>query len=312
MATESQDRPGAQNHPGAKTSGVHQENDVNAANSTKADAPIRNASVLDAARLKEIYSTILRCRMLEKRARSFHKPSAFSVGNGATKQEAAEVGCCMNLEPADVVLASQRDFIANFVKGAPLKKLFPSKVSGKGSKKTSQAPSESRKPFMIQSTAVQLSIAAGAALALSTLDKRNVTLAFWSEGDGLQSLTWEALKLSADHRLPVIYVVRPGANPRFLSKELRGKAPEIGLPIILVDGNDTVAIYRVSQEAVRRARDGHGPTVIECKVLDSPHAATDPLAFMENYLKRKNLWSDSWRDRLIAGFSRELDRVWKS
>src|SRR5205085_6930028 len=93
-------------------------------------------------------------------------------------------------------------------------------------------------------------------------------------------------------------------------------------PNIPVDGNDVVAVFRVTQEAIRRAREGHGPAVIECitsranttkqrtgKDASARHTAQDPLIFMEQYLRSKNLWTDEWSQSMAATFRKELDEA---
>jgi pyruvate dehydrogenase E1 component alpha subunit len=95
-----------------------------------------------------------------------------------------------------------------------------------------------------------------------------------------------------------------------------------------VDSSDTVAIYRVSFEAIRRAREGHGPTLILCipcrhdaekTAAAQPRHSTDsrrssnlrwkphdPVLFMENYLRQKGLWSDQWHKSLKSRFRRKM------
>ncbi len=86
-----------------------------------------------------------------------------------------------------------------------------------------------------------------------------------------------------------------------------------------------VAVFRVAQEAIRRAREGHGPALIECMTARSSgtekdsggkkpaqHTAQDPLPFMEKYLRRRDLWSSEWSRRMIKEFTKELDEAFAS
>ena len=75
------------------------------------------------------------------------------------------------------------------------------------------------------------------------------------------------------------------------------------VPGITVDGNDVVAVYRVAEESVRRAREGHGPTLIDCKI----DPARDPLAFMEDYLKKRDMWSDKWHAKVVQELKKEIE-----
>jgi TPP-dependent pyruvate/acetoin dehydrogenase alpha subunit len=76
--------------------------------------------------------------------------------------------------------------------------------------------------------------------------------------------------------------------------------------VIAVDGADVVAVFRVAQEAIRRARTGHGPSLIKCVVPDEDH---DPLEFMEQYLRRKNAWSDEWQVNIAYDFAAQLNSI---
>jgi pyruvate dehydrogenase E1 component alpha subunit len=103
------------------------------------------------------------------------------------------------------------------------------------------------------------------------------------------------------------------------------KAQSYGIPGITVDGNDVVAVYRVAQEAIARARRGQGPTLIEAKTyrwyghseIDPAKyrdpaeverwKAKDPIAGMEKYLIAKGLFSAAWKQEIVDGFNEELD-----
>ena len=105
--------------------------------------------------------------------------------------------------------------------------------------------------------------------------------------------------------------------------ETTGKARNYGFPIIAVDANDVVAVYRVAYESVERVRQGGGPVLVEAKPyrLYSPskrHVATrgaaerDPLAHMERYLKAKGLFTSRWKNQVVQEFSRKLDAAVKA
>jgi hypothetical protein len=72
-----------------------------------------------------------------------------------------------------------------------------------------------------------------------------------------------------------------------------------------IDGNDVVAIYRVAQEAIQRARRGVGPTLIDCKpwLLDDP---ADPIRRLEQALERRGLPVDKLKERTLTAFRKEL------
>src|SRR6059058_2875267 len=175
MATKPKDRPQAP----AETAGNQK--------SSNGSAP------LPEAKLKQIYSTMLKCRTMEEKIRILFKQGRFS-GNyyAAVGQEATEVGCAVDLRPSDTVAPSHRDFIANLIKGTPLNLM----ISQIYARKTS--PDQGRSspahcgyaPLNIitpaSTIAAQLNIGTGVALANKMQKKDDIVMAFC--GDGATSL----------------------------------------------------------------------------------------------------------------------------
>jgi pyruvate dehydrogenase E1 component alpha subunit len=134
-----------------------------------------------------------------------------------------------------------------------------------------------------------------------------------------------AMAMAATQKLPLICLVESGFDSRLELPNQIASGPYVGAdatfyPRIPVDGADAVAVFRVTQEAIRRAREGHGPAVIECLTSRSIGQATegnspahctaqDPLTFMEQYLRRRDFWSDQWSQSIIETFNRDLDQA---
>src|SRR5262249_2166405 len=122
--------------------------------------------------------------------------------------------------------------------------------------------------------------------------------------------------LAASEKLPLVALMETVFNAKPQTDDATPAAIDATYyPRIAVDGCDVVAVFRVTQEAVRRARQGHGPALIECVMARADGAAdeisvqNDPLAFMEQYLRRRELWSDEWARSIADGFSRELNEA---
>ena len=296
-------------------------------------------SLIGNDKLKQLYSTMLKCRLLEERARILKKQARFK-GNyyAAVGQEAAAVGAAVDLRPEDTVAPSHRDFIANFIKGVPLSAMF-SQLYGRATSpdKGRSAPAHcGYAPLNIitpsSTIAAQLNIGTGVALANKLKKNDNVVVAF--SGDGSTSLGFwhEALNFAGVQNLPIVYVCQNNLWAESVSYKLQTKVEDIslraqgyGFPGITVDGNDVIAMYRVSQEAIERARSGGGPTLIEAKTyrwyghseIDpakyrSPEEvehwkAKDPIAAMERYLTDKNLFTSEWKHQIADEFTKELD-----
>jgi pyruvate dehydrogenase E1 component alpha subunit len=117
----------------------------------------------------------------------------------------------------------------------------------------------------------QFDVSTGVALSYRQLQKSNVVVALASDGLAALGFWHEAASLASRHRLPIIFMVencaqshRNGTSVVHSDEDLRDRAEAYGFPGITVDGNDLVAVWRVTQESIHRARTGAGPTLIEC------------------------------------------------
>lgn len=106
-----------------------------------------------------------------------------------------------------------------------------------------------------------------------------------------------------DHNWPAVFVLFK--SPQRSSGTHSGV--KFKMPRFIVDETDVVAVYRVAQEAIRRARTGGGPTLIECthcrsssngQRRRSARYAEDPLLKLELYLKKQGAWSAGWERSL--------------
>jgi TPP-dependent pyruvate/acetoin dehydrogenase alpha subunit len=312
------------------------------------DARVRanDQELLAPEKLKQLYSTMLQCRMVEERAQLLYREGKLAGHHRAgTGREASTVGAILDLLPGDSVAPRRRDVVTTFgfgfTQGTPLKQVFAQLCApGANSKPArSQPPQRGQAPLIIAGAAAmasRLNISTGVALAYKTQAKPNVVVAF--SGDDSTALgSWhEAVAFAVVYKLPIVHVVQNDVwteppDPRLLPSM---KPPDITaqghtIPTLTVDGNDVVAVYRVAQEAIRRARQGHGPAAIECKTdlwpgLSATGGAQnsganpgedakppDPISCMEAYLKQKGLWSDAWKRRLVDSFNKQLDAAVK-
>jgi TPP-dependent pyruvate/acetoin dehydrogenase alpha subunit len=264
-----------------------------------------------------LYATMLRCRALEARLLSEKKSQPFS-STKARGQEAIDVGCTVGLRAGDRIVPADRDFIFKFVHGLNASLPSPEKIVG---------PSLNGRGLF----------GMGARLALEN-KKRGVVVAF-SHNDQAPSRSSvrerdEALALAVAQSLPVLFVVQ--SVPRGVSarssgranlEDLSSQAERHGFPGIPVDGNDVVAVHRVAHESLERARRGGGPTLIECKTYSCDDQAKpsrgaksrlegsadgqghDPIEYMEQYLLRKGLFAEAWKNQVAGEFARRLDEV---
>jgi acetoin:2,6-dichlorophenolindophenol oxidoreductase subunit alpha len=128
------------------------------------------------------------------------------------------------------------------------------------------------------------SIAVGAALTAKELKKNDaVVFCFFGEGASNEGVTHESMNLAAVWKLPVIFVCENNTYGMFTpmsrstaAQDLASRAQGYGMPGVVVDGNDAIAVYETAAVAVDRARNGEGPTFIEAKTYrQGAHYAGD-------------------------------------
>lgn len=248
--------------------------------------------------LRKLYAALLRCRLAQERVRLSHS-TEYELALG---HEAVTAGTTADLGAEDTIAASPRSLVALVARELPLTQL--SHRDGLGAFLGSiHRPSLPEDPF---------NLGTGIALAHKLQKKHNVVVAF-CEKEILSLDPWhEALRFAGVHKLPILYVVKSGApnelpsagQPAYL-EQLSFMARDYGFPGIIVDGRDVVAVWRVAQESIHRARNGSGPTLIDCRT----ESARDPLEHLEHYMRKRNLWDEEWKEQTEAGIAGEIEKA---
>ncbi len=127
-------------------------------------------------------------------------------------------------------------------------------------------------------------LATGAGLAAMYRGTDAVAVCFFGDGASNQGTTHEAMNLAACWKLPVIFVNENnmyGLSSCTLDTmcvaDVADRAAAYGIPGVVIDGNDVVAVFEAASEAVKRARKGQGPTLLECKTYrHRGHTEGDP------------------------------------
>jgi TPP-dependent pyruvate/acetoin dehydrogenase alpha subunit len=298
--------------------------------------------LLSNAKLRQIYSTMLRGRLLEEQTgQSRKKGKSRSKANTGT--EATIVAAAIDLRRTDWISPLRHDLIGTFVKGATLTSILaPTKhaalhgtdAKNKSTGKPSASPEfnaqgEQSQLHILPNTpnpAAQLNLAAGVALAMKAKNDGSIVMAFCGDTSTSGQRWLDALTLAGEHFLPLLVIT----YTKFSSRVSRRKSydPTVsqitegrhcGLPVIPVDADDAVAMYRVAFESIHKARHGGGPTLIEATYFPAAkkgHAhdsrgqnSDDAISRMEAYLASKGLFSESWKQSVIDDFKREMNSV---
>jgi TPP-dependent pyruvate/acetoin dehydrogenase alpha subunit len=275
--------------------------------------------VLNDAKLKELYATMVRCRLLAQRMKTDHRENG--TDNSGYGFEATLVGAGAHLLAKDCIAMEHGSFVASLIKGKPLHHILLRNKEHESANGASKAIASKHDG----NSAASLSMETVLALAAQMKNDSAVTLMFCTRDPETLIFDPAAMARAATQKLPLVCLVESSIDsPLQLSNQV-ASGPYIGAdptfyPRIPVDGCDVVGVFRVAQEAIRRAREGHGPAVIECLTVRSSaqnesaqtsaqYLAQDPISFMEQYLRRRGLWSDEWSESIIEGFRRQMNEA---
>lgn len=220
-------------------------------------------------------------------------------------QEAVAVGVCSALQPGDTIFSTHRPVGHGIAKGMSLKSIAAEiwgKSAGCAGGKGGQMHLTDVSVGMMPSNAIvgaNIPIATGAALGFRLRGDDHVAVSFFGDGASNTGAFHEGLNLAAVKDAPVVFVCENNqyAASTHLSlttkiENIADRAAGYGIPGVIVDGMDVLAVNRSAQEAVQRARDGRGPTLIEAKTYRyMGHSRGDP----GNYRAKDEL--AEWRGR---------------
>ena len=141
-----------------------------------------------------------------------------------------------------------------------------------------------------------------------------VCLCFFGDGASNEGAVHEGLNLAAVWKLPVIYLcenngyaVTVPAEKTVSVRDIAERAKAYDIPGVTVDGQDAIAVYEVVSEAVKRARAGEGPSLVEAKTYRYRHHAEGPLFDSLQYRAEEELMRWKGRDPIEILRTRLLD-----
>ena len=221
-------------------------------------------------RVRELDEWFINALMTGKLALFYHSTQV---------QEAVGVGGCTFLEEGDCVYATHRGHgISKLIpRGVSIESIIAEhygKLTGNSGGASGWHPVAPEKGFPMYTALIaeNLGLACGTAMAAKLDGKRRVVVAFEGDSAAAKAEFHEAVNFAAANRLPLIVVIENNEmgqhtplSTYLVNKDIAKFAPGYGIPGVIVDGQDVIAVHEAVQEAVRRARAGEGPSLIECK-----------------------------------------------
>jgi pyruvate dehydrogenase E1 component alpha subunit len=283
------------------------------------------------ATLQAMYRAMLRGRRLDERMVRLQRQGRIGTFAPIKGQEASQIGSVFTLHPADWMVPSFRETAAMLHRGWSIEKIlsfFAGYLEG-----GQPAPEQHDLPVAIP-VATQLPHAVGLAYAAQYRGDDAVVMAYFGDGATSEGDFHEAANFAGVWHVPLVLVCQNNQwaisvplKKQTHSRTIAQKALAYGFPGIQVDGNDVLAVYGASREAVERARAGDGPTLIECvtyrlsmhTTADDPTKyraeeevkaweRKDPLARFGAYLQKRNLLEEGLDEAIDAEIAAAVQR----
>ena len=232
-------------------------------------------------KLEWIYETLNRIRFFEEAMlEQTYKGNSMGVTHPSDGQEAVPTGICAHLTKKDWIGSTHRGHGHCIAKGLETKKMmaeimgkFTGNCKGKGG---SMHIADFSKGMLGANAIVGASIplAVGAALTAKYQgkEKDSIGVAFFGDGASSQGVLHESMNLASIWKLPVIFACENNqyaeATPAWYAvsiDDIADRAASYNIPGVIVDGMDVFAVYDAAEQAVKRAREGKGPTLLELK-----------------------------------------------
>jgi pyruvate dehydrogenase E1 component alpha subunit len=277
--------------------------------------------------LRRIYRAMLLGRRLDERMLRLQRQGRIGTFAPIKGQEASQIGSISTLDPADWAVPSFRETAAMLWRGWPIERMllfFAGYLEG-------GRPADDQRDLPITiPVATQLPHAVGLAYAVQYKGDRAIVMAYCGDGATSEGDFHEALNFAGVWHVPIVFVVQNNQwaisvplKKQTHSRTIAQKALAYGFPGIQVDGNDVLAVYAASRQAVERARAGDGPTLIECvtyrlgvhTTADDPTKyrseeevkaweRKDPLTRFRAYLEKKNLLEERLEEQIDLEIAR--------
>lgn len=226
-----------------------------------------------------LYKSMKRIRMVEEaiannynnEVREMHTPIHLYDG-----QEAVAVGVCENLKKEDVIFSNHRCHGHYLAKGGNLNKMMAELhnrrtgcCKGHGG---SMHLMDKDKGIALTSSIVAGNVSIGTGYALAEMMKKRdtVVVVFFGDGASEEGSVYESICFAQIKKLPIVFVCEN--NLYSIATPLDRREPNVDisskfktiLPVEKIDGNDVMLVYGIAETAVRMARSGEGPRLLEC------------------------------------------------
>jgi pyruvate dehydrogenase E1 component alpha subunit len=270
---------------------------------------------IPAEKILDIYTRILRIRRFEEQvSKLFAQGQLPGFVHLYVGEEAVGVGVCASLRDDDYITSTHRGHGHVIAKGGDINRMMAElfgKATGYCKGKGGSMHIADFQIGMLGACGIVgggIPVAVGAGLGAYYRGSDQVSVAFFGDGGANEGSFHESLNLASALKLPVIFVCENNQYGEFTPaakamniQNIADRAAGYGIPGIVADGTDALAMYQAAVEAVRRARTGGGPTLIEAKTHRKGGHAEGEAAFLagQQYRSADELQAAQEHDPLL-------------
>jgi pyruvate dehydrogenase E1 component alpha subunit len=268
--------------------------------------------------IKRLYELMVISRVFDHRALNLQREGRLGTYAPILGQEASQVGSAYALEDRDWIFPSFREMGVFITRGYPLYMLLQYWA---GDERGARTPEEINIFPVCVPVGTQIPHAVGAAMAARYRGDDTVVACYFGDGGTSKGDFHEGMNIAGVFKLPVVFICQNNhwaiSVPRerqTASRTLAQKAFSYGFEGIQVDGNDVFAVYKVTREAIDKARRGEGPTMIECLTYRMGDHTTaddasryrpeeeverwkkrDPVLRLRLFMEKRGLWTEEYQ-----------------
>ncbi|TDL35263.1 pyruvate dehydrogenase (acetyl-transferring) E1 component subunit alpha [Jeotgalibacillus sp. S-D1] len=289
--------------------------------------------LLTKERTLDFFKHMLRIRTFDRKAISLQRQGRIGTYAPFEGQEASQVGSALALSKADWLFPTYRDHGATMTFGHSLRNIL---LFWNG-RNEGNIPPEGMNIFPPGiPIATQIPHAAGAAFAEKRKGTNNAAIAYFGDGATSEGDFHEGLNFASIFKAPVVFfnqnnqfAISVPISKQMNTKTIAQKGLAYDIPSVRIDGNDVFAVYQYVSEALRRARSGEGPTLIEAvtwrygahTTADDPtkyrdqnnslkvREEIDPLLRVERCMKINDWHDENWVRQMTEEVVQEVDQA---
>ena len=282
--------------------------------------------------VSRLYRAMVFARTYDRKSMALQKQGRLATYAPFEGQEAAQVGSAAALEADDWMVGTYRDAAAMWMQGYPMELLYAGRT---GHEHGGRVPEHINVLPPSITVGGHMVHAVGLAWAERLLGSSRIALTYFGDGATSEGDFHEAMNFAAVQNVGVVFLCQNNGwaislptSEQSGSETIAAKAIAYGMPGVRVDGNDLLAVFEATRDAVERARAGEGPSLIEAVTYRvGPHTTADdpgryrdaaevdrwirrdPIERVRIYLSERGRWDQVLQGRIEDQATVEIERA---